>query len=198
MAVRRSGWWTGLALRLWTLGVVFALRLKANRSLTLEVTAEDEQGFTTNREGDACDRGVECDGCAGLSARRCRSAGSVQRRCKRHDHADHIVYATKSVTNCNRRSAGRWAARLQLPGTCSLCGFAEPATVSAAGGTITISGMGFRTGNAVYGERSCRDGFQLDREYDCRDGAFASRARLQLLLWWQMSRWRIFLRAGRR
>ena len=144
-----TGWWSGLICSYghaaWS-----SLAVKGNRSLTLEVTAEDEQGFATNVKAmpvigvwNATDPRGSLPGVA--------SAGEAF-----NGEATGMTTVTTSFTQPNQlrivvadqRGDGRpdfnYQARVLYADSLT------PATVSAAGGTITISGMGFRTGNAVF------------------------------------------------
>jgi hypothetical protein len=153
--------------------------VKANRSATFEVTAEDELGFATSAKAmpvigvwNATEALGSLPGVAG--------AGEAF-----NGEANGMTTLTTTFTQPNQlrigiadqRGDGRpdfnYQARVLYADSLS------PATVSAAGGTITISGMGFRTGNAVTRQRCCRHGFQLDRKHDCRYGAFDSSTRLE-------------------
>ncbi len=48
-----------------------------------------------------------------------------------------------------------------------------PASLPASGGTITITGTGFRTGKCRYGEWCCGHGHELESDSHHRDRAFA-------------------------
>ena len=142
------GWWTGLLCAYghtsWS-----TLSIKANRSLTLEVTAQDELGSATILKAmpviglwnvtDA--RGTiptvaatpaPFNGTAyGMSTLSLQSAQPRQFR----------------IAIADQRGDGRpdfsYQARALYADSIS------PATISAAGGVVTITGMGFRPGNAV-------------------------------------------------
>jgi hypothetical protein len=146
--VTPSGWWSGLLCgyghSAWS-----SFSVKANRSATFEVTAEDEQGSATSAKAmpvigvwNATDALGSLPGVAG--------AGEAF-----NGEANGMTTLTTAFTQPNQlrigiadqRGDGRpdynYQARVLYADSLS------PATVSAAGGTITISGMGFRTGNAV-------------------------------------------------
>jgi hypothetical protein len=146
--VASTGWWTGLLCgyghSAWS-----SLSVKANRSATFEVTAEDEQGFATSAKAmpvigvwNATDALGSLPGVAG--------AGEAF-----NGETNGMTTLTTAFTQPNQlrigiadqRGDGRpdfnYQARVLYADSLS------PATVSAAGGTISISGMGFRTGNAV-------------------------------------------------
>jgi hypothetical protein len=146
--VAASGWWPGLLCAYghtaWS-----SLTVKGNRSLTLEVTAEDEQGFATTAKAmpvlgvwNATDARGSLPGVA--------SAGEAF-----NGAATGMTTLTTSITQpkqlriaiADKRGDGRpdfnYKARVLYADSLT------PSTVSGAGGTITITGMGFRTGNAV-------------------------------------------------
>ncbi len=146
--VGASGWWRGLLCgyghSAWS-----SLNVKGNRSLTLEVTAEDEQGFATTTKAmpvigvwNATDARGSLPGVA--------SAGEAF-----NGAATGMTTLTTSFTQpkqlriaiADQRGDGRpdynYQARVLYADSVT------PSTVSGAGGTVTITGMGFRTGNAV-------------------------------------------------
>jgi hypothetical protein len=146
--VATTGFWSG---RLCGYGYTAwsTLSIKGNRSLTLEVTAEDEQGFATAAKTlpviglwKATDPLGSLPGVA--------RAGEAF-----NGAATGMTTLTTSITQPNQlriviadqRGDGRpdfnYGARVLYADSVT------PATVSAAGGTVTITGMGFRTGNAV-------------------------------------------------
>ncbi|MCU1251687.1 MAG: hypothetical protein JWQ49_4716 [Edaphobacter sp.] len=147
-AVDASGWWPGLLCgyghTAWS-----SLAVKGNRSLTLEVTAADEQGFATTAKAmpvlgvwNATDARGSLPGVASAS----RAFNGA---------ATGMTTLTTSITQpkqlriaiADKRGDGRpdfnYKARVLYADSLT------PSTVSGAGGTITITGMGFRTGNAV-------------------------------------------------
>ncbi len=148
-AVNAQGWWQGTLCgyghSAWS-----SLEVKGNRSLTLEVTAEDEQGFATIAKAmpvigvwNATDPRGSLPGVA--------SAGEAF-----NGHATGMTTLTTSFTQpdqlriaiADQRGDGRpdfnYQARVLYADSVT------PSALSAAGGTITITGMGFRTGNAVF------------------------------------------------
>jgi hypothetical protein len=147
-AVPAQGWWQDQVCfyghSAWS-----SLSVKANRSLTVEVTAEDEQGFVSNVKAmpvigvwNATDALGSLPGVA--------SAGEAF-----NGEGNGMTRLTTSFTQPNQlrigiadqRGDGRpdfnYGARVLYADSVS------PATLSASGGTITITGMGFRTGNTV-------------------------------------------------
>jgi hypothetical protein len=147
-AVAASGWWPGLLCgyghSAWS-----SLTVKGNRSLTLEVTAEDEQGFASTAKAapvigvwNATDPLGSLPGITG--------AGDPL-----NGEATGMTTLTTSFTQPNQlriaiadqRGDGRPDFNYQ--GRVLYADSVSPASVSAGGGTVTITGMGFRTGNAV-------------------------------------------------
>ena len=174
----RDGLVAGTALRIWPLRLVFA-ECQRQPLTDVEVTAEDEQGFATTAKAmpvigvwNATDARGSLPGVA--------SAGEAFNGAShRDDHADHIDYATETVTNSDCRSARRWAAGLQLPGACSVCRFADP-----------VDGERGRRHDHDYrhglSHRQCglrqwrgRHRLQLDGKHDCGHRAVAPHARYQ-------------------
>jgi hypothetical protein len=148
-AVVAEGWWSGRLCgyghSAWSL-----LSIKGGRSVTFEVTAEDEQGFATTAKAmpvigvwNATDpRG---------SSPSVASAGEAF-------NGEATGMTTLSVQStqpkqlrmvvADQRGDGRpdfnYGARVLYADSVT------PAAVSAAGGIVTITGMGFRIGNAVF------------------------------------------------
>ncbi len=148
-SVAAAGWWSGQLCGYghssWS-----SLTVKGNRSLTLEVTAEDEQGFATTAKAmpvigvwNATDPSGSLPGIAGVGE-------------AFNGEATGMTTLTTSSTQPNQlriaiadqRGDGRpdfnYQARVLYADSLT------PSNVSGAGGTITITGMGFRTGNAVF------------------------------------------------
>jgi hypothetical protein len=148
VAVASQGWWTdllcGYGHSAWS-----SLSVKANRSVTLEVTAEDEQGFATTAKAMPVIGVWHATDALGSLPGVARAGEPF------NGVANGMTTLTASFTQpsqlriaiADQRGDGRpdfnYQARVLYADTLS------PATVSAAGGTITINGMGFRTGNAV-------------------------------------------------
>ncbi len=144
-----SGWWTGLLCGYghtswWSFAV------KGNRSLTVEVTAEDEQGFATIGKAmpvtglwNATDPTGSLPGVAVAGEPFNGAATGMTTLTTSFTQPDQLRMAI-----ADQRGDGRpdynYQARVLYADSLS------PATVSAAGGTITITGMGFRPGNAVF------------------------------------------------
>jgi hypothetical protein len=147
-AVPSQGWWTrllcGYGHSAWS-----SLTVKGGRSLTMEVTAEDEQGLATTVKAmpvlgiwNATDPLGSLPGIA--------SAGEAF-----NGETTGTTTLSASITQpkqlrivvADQRGDGRpdynYQARMLYADSVA------PAAISASGGTITITGMGFRTGNAV-------------------------------------------------
>lgn len=146
--VAPTGWWTGLlcgyAHAAWS-----SLAVKANRSFTVEVTAEDEQGFATTAKAlpvigvwNATDpRGSLPTVAAASQAFNGQTTGMTALTVS-NTQPDQL-----RMVIADQRGDGRpdfnYQARVLYADSLS------PATVSASGGTVTITGMGFRPGDAV-------------------------------------------------
>ncbi|MBB5341324.1 IPT/TIG domain-containing protein [Tunturiibacter gelidoferens] len=148
VAVASQGLWSGLLCgyghSAWS-----SLSVKANRSLTFEVTAEDEQGFSTTAKAmpvigvwHTTDALGSLPGVAGAGEAFNGAANGMTMLTTAFTQPNQLRIAI-----ADQRGDGRpdfnYQARVLYADSLS------PATVSAAGGTITINGMGFRTGNAV-------------------------------------------------
>jgi hypothetical protein len=147
--VAASGWWPGLLCgyghTAWS-----SLAVKGNRSLTLEVTAEDEQGFATTAKA------MPVLGVWNMTDARGSLPGVASAGAAFNGAATGMSTLTTSITQpkqlriaiADQRGDGRpdfnYKARVLYADSLT------PATVSGVGGTITITGMGFRTGNAVF------------------------------------------------
>ncbi len=147
-AVAATGWWTGLICgyghAAWS-----SLAVKANRSFTVEVTAEDEQGFATFAKAEPV-IGVWNATDALRTLPTVAAAGQAF-------NGEATGMTTVTVSNmqpnqlrmviADQRGDGRpdfsYQARVLYADS------VVPAAVSATGGTIAITGMGFRTGDAV-------------------------------------------------
>jgi hypothetical protein len=146
--VASSGWWTGV---LCGYGHVAwsGLAMKAKRSLTVEVTAQDEGGFATTakampvigvwRAADAL--GTLPGMAAATSAFNGTSAGMTSLT------VQSVQPESLRMVIADERGDGRpdfgYGARVLYADAVS------PASVSAGGGVVTITGMGFRAGNVV-------------------------------------------------
>jgi hypothetical protein len=146
--VNPQGWWSGLLCgyghSAWS-----SLLVKANRSFTLEVTAKDEQGLATTAKAmpvlglwNANDPLGSLPGVASTSEAFNGEAPGLTSLTASFTQPDQL-----RMTIADQRGDGRpdfnYQARMLYADTLS------PATVTASGGAITITGMGFRTGNAV-------------------------------------------------
>lgn len=147
-AMAAEGWSTG-TLCAYGHAAWFGLGVKANHSLTLEVTAQDEQGFATTAKAmpvigvwNATDAQGSLPSVAaartafnglaiGMTAVTISNAQSRQLR----------------IAIADQRGDGRpdFAYRLRVLSADAV----SPANIGAAGGEVTITGMGFRAGNIV-------------------------------------------------
>lgn len=147
--VATTGWWPGLLCRYghtaWS-----SLNVKGNRSLTVEVTAEDEQGYATTAKAlpviglwNATDALGILPGVAAAGQPFNGAATGMTTLSASFTQPDQL-----RMVIADQRGDGRpdynYQARVLYADSLS------PAAVGAAGGTITITGMGFRTGNAVF------------------------------------------------
>jgi hypothetical protein len=144
-----SGWWSGLLCGYghtsWS-----SFAVKGNRSLTVEVTAEDEQGFATTAKAmpviglwNATDALGSLPGVAVAGEPFNGAATGMTTLMTSFTQPDQL-----RMVIADERGDGRpdynYQARVLYADSLS------PAAISAAGGTITITGTGFRTGNAVF------------------------------------------------
>ncbi len=147
-AVVSTGWWTGLLCgyghAAWS-----SLAVKANRTFTVEVTAEDEQGFATTAKAlpvigvwNATDPAGSLPTVAAASQAFSGQTTGMTALTVSNTQPDQL-----RMVIADQRGDGRpdfnYQARVLYADSVS------PATVSASGGTVTISGMGFRPGDAV-------------------------------------------------
>jgi IPT/TIG domain len=147
-AVNTQGWWQGTLCgyghTAWS-----SLSVKGNRSLTLEVTAEDEQGFASTAKAmpviglwNATDPLGSLPGVAGTGEAFNGATTGMTSLNTSFTQPDQL-----RMVIADQRGDGRpdfnYQARVLYADSLA------PAAVSSAGGTITITGMGFRTGNAV-------------------------------------------------
>jgi hypothetical protein len=126
-----------------------SLTVKANRSLTLEATAEDEQGFASTVKA------MPVIGVWNATDARGSLPGIASASEPFNGAATGMTTLTTSITQpkqlriaiADQRGDGRpdfnYQARVLYADSLS------PAMVRGAGGIVTITGMGFRTGNAV-------------------------------------------------
>ncbi len=148
VAANTQGWWTGTLCgyghSAWS-----SLSVKGRRSLTVEVTAQDEQGFTTTAKAmpvigvwNATDALGSLPGVAGAGEAFNGQSTGTTTLTTAFTQPDQLRIAI-----ADQRGDGRpdfnYQARVLYADSVS------PAAVSAAGGVVTITGMGFRTGNAV-------------------------------------------------
>lgn len=147
-AIGSSGWWTGLLCgsgsTAWSL-----LAVKGDRTLTLEVTAEDEQGFATFAKAmpviglwNAADpTGSLPTIAASTEAFNSRAAGTTALAIQ-STQPTQLRMAIADARG-DRRPDYAYQARVLYADSIT------PATVGAAGGVVAIAGTGFRPGNTV-------------------------------------------------
>jgi IPT/TIG domain len=147
-AVVAGGWWTGLLCGnghiAWS-----TFSVKGSRSYTIEVTAEDENGFVSTGKAmpvigiwNATDALGSLPGIA--------AAGEAF-----NGEASGMTTLTSQSTQPNQLriviadQRGDWRPDFNYQARVLYADSLVPATLPAVGGTVTISGMGFRTGNSV-------------------------------------------------
>ena len=146
--VTTTGWWAGLLC--WYGHTTWSsLNVEANRSLTLEVTAVDEQGFATTAKAmpvigvwNATDPLGSLPGVAAAGEPFNGAATGMTTLNASFTQPDQL-----RIVIADQRGDGRSDFNYQARAL--YADSLTPASVSAAGGTVTITGMGFRTGNAV-------------------------------------------------
>ncbi len=147
--VPSQGWWTAnlctYAHTAWS-----SLSIKANRTLTLEVTALDEQSFATSAKAMPVIGIWNSTDALGSLPSIAATPGAF------NSTATGMTMLSASITQpqqlriavADQRGDGRpdYAYKARVLYADSLA----PASLPASGGSITISGMGFRNGNAVF------------------------------------------------
>ena len=143
-----QGWWTGLLCG-YGHAAWFALTVKASRSFTIEATAQDEQGFATAAKAmpvigvwNATDApGSLPSVAASATAFNGEATGMTTLT------VQNTQPATLRIAVADQRGDGRpdFAYQMRVLYADSIV----PADVEATGDVVTISGMGFRTGNVV-------------------------------------------------
>ncbi len=148
-AVPATGWWSGLLCGWWKTAAWVGMTVKANRSLTLEVTAEDEQGFASTAKAmpvigvwNATDPlGTLPTVAAVTEAFNGTSAGMTSLT------LNELPAGGLRMAIVDQRGDIRpdfnFGARVLYADTIF------PSSVGAGGGMVTITGMGFRPGNVV-------------------------------------------------
>lgn len=147
--VATTGWWPGLLC--WYGHTTWSsLNVKANRSLTLEVTAVDEQGFATTAKAmpviglwNATDPLGSLPGVAAAGEPFNGAATGMTTLTTSFTQPDQL-----RIVIADQRGDGRSDFNYQARAL--YADSLTPAAVGAGGGTVTITGMGFRTGNAVF------------------------------------------------
>jgi hypothetical protein len=147
-AVAATGWWTGVLCgyghTAWS-----SLSVKAHRTFTMEVTAEDEQGFATTAKAlpligvwNATDATGTLPTVAAASEPLNGEATGMTTLTVSNTQPDQL-----RIVIADQRGDGRpdfnYQARVLYADSVA------PAAVDSAGGTVTITGMGFRVGDVV-------------------------------------------------
>ncbi|WP_348267930.1 hypothetical protein P8936_01465 [Edaphobacter paludis] len=147
-AIATQGWWTGTLCAYGHAGWS-SLNVKANRSLTIEVTAQDEKGFATTAKAmpvigvwNATDPLKSLPTVASAPTAFNGSAYAATALTVQSSQPSQL-----RISIADQRGDGRpdfaYQSRVLYADSVS------PASVSAEGGVVTIAGMGFRAGNVV-------------------------------------------------
>jgi hypothetical protein len=148
VAANPQGWWTGLLCAddhtSWS-----SFTVKANRTFTIEVTAKDENGYTSTAKAmpviglwNASDPIGTLPTVAAATEAFNSQATGVTALTGQSTQPELLRMAI-----VDERGDGRPDYNYQ--GRILYADFISPASVSAAGGNVTITGMGFRPGNTV-------------------------------------------------
>ncbi|WP_188552189.1 IPT/TIG domain-containing protein [Edaphobacter dinghuensis] len=147
-AIVSQGWWTG-TLCAYGHTAWSTLSIAGNRSFTIEVTAQDENGFATMAKAmpvigvwNATDALKTLPSVASASTAFNSAAYGTTSLTVQSAQPSQFRVAIADQRGDGRPDFG-YQARLLYAGSIS------PASVSAGGGTVTISGTGFRAGNMV-------------------------------------------------
>ena len=147
-AVAPEGWWTG-TLCVYGHTAWSSLAIKANRSFTVEVTAQDENGFATMAKAmpvvgvwNATDALKTLPTVASAVTAFNGTAYGMTSLAVESTQPDQLRIAIADQRGDGRPDFG-YQARVLYADSIS------PASVSAEGGAVTITGMGFRAGNMV-------------------------------------------------
>ena len=147
-AIAANGWWTaqicGYGHTAWS-----SLAIGANRTFTVEVTAEDEHGFVTSAKAQPVIGLWNASDALGTLPTVAAAAQPL------NGVATGLTTLTAPTTQssqlrmviADQRGDGR--PDFQYQGRVLYADRVSPVSVSAAGGMVTITGMGFREGNAV-------------------------------------------------
>jgi hypothetical protein len=147
-AILSQGWWTG-TLCAYGHTAWSSLSIKANRSFTVEVTAQDESGFATMAKAmpvigvwNATDALKTLPSVASAATAFNGTAYGMTSLTVQSTPANQLRIAIADQRGDGRPDFG-YQARVLYADSIS------PANVSSEGGTVTIAGMGFRAGNVV-------------------------------------------------
>ena len=144
-----TGWWSGLLCGWWQTGTWVGMTVKGNRSMTMEVTAEDEQGFASSAKAmpvigvwKATDALGSLPGVAAATeAFNGTSAGMTSLTVNGLQAGDLRIAIVDQRGDV--RPDFNFGGRVLYADTIF------PSSVAAGGGVVTITGMGFRPGNVV-------------------------------------------------
>ena len=149
-AVPATGWWSGLLCGWWQYGATWVgMTVKANRSMTVEVTAQDEQGFASAVKAmpvigvwKATDALGSLPSVAAVTeALNANSAGMTSLT------VNGLQAGDLRIAVADQRGDGR--PDFNFGGRVLYADTIFPSSVGAGGGLVTITGMGFRPGNVV-------------------------------------------------
>ncbi len=147
--VPATGWWSGLLCGWWQTGAWVGMTVQANRSMTVEVTAQDENGFASGQKAmpvigvwNATDAlGSLPSVAVATAAFNASSAGMTSLT------VNELPAGGLRIAMVDQRGDTRpdfnFGARVLYADTIF------PSSVGAGGGVVTITGMGFRPGNVV-------------------------------------------------
>lgn len=148
VAIAPQGWWTG-TLCAYGHAAWSSLSIKADRSFTIEVTAQDENGFATMAKAmpvigvwNATDALKTLPSLASAATAFNDTAYGMTSLTVQSADANSLRMVIADQRGDGRPDFG-YQARVLYADSIS------PSNVSAEGGTVTITGMGFRAGNTV-------------------------------------------------
>lgn len=146
--IASQGWWTGL-LCSYGHAVWSSLSIKANRSFTIEATAQDENGFATMAKAmpvigvwNATDALKTLPSVASAPTAFNGTAYGTTSLTVQVSQASQLRVAIADQRGDGRPDFG-YQGRILYADSIS------PSNISAQGGTVTITGLGFRAGNVV-------------------------------------------------
>ncbi len=148
LAASASGWWTGVLVRARAFGVVELQH--ADRPERDPRSDRARRGRPAHLgEGNAADWRLARHRCDRDSTDSDRDSVRIQHHLPGNYRCQRLHDLPFGAAVCHHRCAGRWTARLYLPGRALYADSIQPAGTSTNGGQITIRGSGFRAGNEV-------------------------------------------------